>query len=80
MLLYSMLYVIILLDIHVFITLHSKLYMSSLFQFIIVNVMFYLFYLQVEPVILATCRQNGLKCYLSGVRTNTQCENSSICV
>ena len=34
------------------ITLHSKLCMSSLFIFIIVNVMFYLFYLQVEPVYL----------------------------
>ena len=32
------------------ITLHFKLYMFSLFVLIIVNVMFYLFYLQVEPV------------------------------
>ena len=41
------------------ITLHSKLYMSSLLIFIIVNVMFYLFYLQVEPVYLRVSN----KCY-----------------
>ena len=33
------------------ITFHSKLYMSSLFIFIIVNVMFYVIYLHVEPVL-----------------------------
>ena len=41
------------------ISLHSKLYMFSLFILIIVNIMFYLFYLQVEPVYLRVSN----KCY-----------------
>ena len=43
------------------ITLHSKLYMFSLFILIIVNVMFYLFYLQVEPVFLPACLNKAIQ-------------------
>ena len=44
------------------ITLHSKLYMFSLFILIIVNVIvFILFYLQVEPVFLPACLNKAIQ-------------------
>ena len=43
------------------ITLHSKLYMFSLFICIIVNIVFILFYLQVEPVFLPACLNKAIQ-------------------
>ena len=57
------------------ITSHSKLYMSSLFIFIFVDVMFYLFYLQVEPVYLRVsniCYPNHF-CVINIGNSSTTC-------